>query len=635
MFVPEAMREVNLFVFEQDLEPVAAAITALDILHLEDIQAKDWKPAPEWREFCEKYLDLAQRLEELLSALQVASRNGEPPADLNPRNDLAGLEAQAEVLQQKVRDWQTRRRDIRRKVERLELAVAQLRLLLPLKAPLAELRDLSHQHLVIGSLPSENLPRVSAALFQIAFALIPLSEQNDRTIVLASTSEEQADVLDRALKSAFFEPIELPPEAQGPPEEALPFLEQELRGCQAKREEFEEERRRLAGELGPQLLELRRRAQANLRLAEAIRRFPRRGEIYLIVGWVPASRLKEFHCRARDAARSRLVIEVLEPDTTRQNVPSLLANLAWLRPFRGLVTTFGISAYGELDPTLIATAAFVLMYGMMFGDIGHGAVLAAVGLALRKKSSALGAIAVAAGASGVVFGLLFGTAFGYQLVSPAWLRPMDEIRTLLLTAVLAGVALLNIGFGLNLINAWRSKEWPRFFLEKNGLLGIALYWTLLGGGVAVGLGLMRIGVWASAGLCLCLLMWFREPLAAKIWGGAVVPMGEVIVTGFFELFEAVIGYLSNSFSFIRLGAFAVAHEGISHMLLLYSGGPAGWLVFLAGTVLIVGFEGIIVGIQALRLEYYEFFGRFFQGTGQPFVPLSFKGGHDATVGVRA
>lgn len=635
MFAPEAMREVNLFVFEQDLEPVTAAVTALEVLHLEDIQAEDWTPAAEWQGFCEKYVDLVQRLEELLSVLQIPARNGEPPAALSPRHDLADLDAQAGVLQEKVRDWQTRQRDTRRKIERLELATAQLRLLLPLEAPVAELRDLSHQHLMIGSLPSENLPRVSAALFQIAFVLIPLSVRKDRTIVLASTSKEQAAVLDRALKSAFFEPIELPPEAHGPPEDALPVMEQQLRDCQLEREELEEERRRLAGELRPQLLELWQRARADLSLAEAIRRFPRRGEIYLIAGWVPARRLEEFHRRAREAARSRLVVEVLEPDTTRQNVPTLLATLPWLRPFRRLVTTFGLSSYGELDPTLIATVAFVLMYGMMFGDIGHGAVLAAIGLALRKKSSALGAVATVAGASGVVFGLLYGTAFGHQLLSPAWLRPMDEIRTLLLTSVVAGVALLNIGFGLNLINARRSKEWSRFFLEKNGLLGIALYWTLLGGGLAVGLGLLRVGIWTSVGFCLCLLMWFREPLASKIWGSAVPPMGEVIVTGFFELFEAVIGYVSNSLSFIRLGAFAVAHEGLSHMVLLYSGGSMGWLVFLVGTVLIVGFEGIIVGIQALRLEYYEFFGRFFQGTGQPFVPLSFKGGHDATVGVRA
>ena len=113
-------------------------------------------------------------------------------------------------------------------------------------------------------------------------------------------------------------------------------------------------------------------------------------------------------------------------------------------------------------------------------------------------------------------------------------------------------------------------------------------------------------------------------------------MSEALVTGFFELFETVTGYASNSLSFIRLGAFAVAHEGLSSLVVSYSGGRWGWVVLLLGTALVVGFEGVIVGIQALRLEYYEFFGRFFQGRGQPFVPLSLHTeGRHARVGVRA
>ena len=93
---------------------------------------------------------------------------------------------------------------------------------------------------------------------------------------------------------------------------------------------------------------------------------------------------------------------------------------------------------------------------------------------------------------------------------------------------------------------------------------------------------------------------------------------------FFELFEAVISYVGNTLSFIRLGAFAVAHEGLSQVVLLLaamSGGIGGWIIFALGTLLLVGFEGLIVGIQTLRLEYYEFFGKFFRGQGRPFTPL--------------
>ncbi|MEZ4867058.1 MAG: V-type ATPase 116kDa subunit family protein [Caldilineaceae bacterium] len=93
---------------------------------------------------------------------------------------------------------------------------------------------------------------------------------------------------------------------------------------------------------------------------------------------------------------------------------------------------------------------------------------------------------------------------------------------------------------------------------------------------------------------------------------------------FFELFEALIAFAGNSLSFVRLGAFAVAHEGLSQVVLLLASmtGGVGWLLVVAlGTLVIVGFEGLIVGIQTLRLEYYEFFGKFFRGDGRPFTPL--------------
>jgi V/A-type H+-transporting ATPase subunit I len=158
---------------------------------------------------------------------------------------------------------------------------------------------------------------------------------------------------------------------------------------------------------------------------------------------------------------------------------------------------------------------------------------------------------------------------------------------------------------------------------------------LLGGGIGVGFGVLPRRVLLLIPV-LCVLLWIHEPLANWIWHRPSPAIGEALVTGFFELFETVTAYASNSLSFIRLGAFAVAHEGLSGLVVSYSRGRWGWLVLLLGTILLVGFEGVIVGIQALRLEYYEFFGRFFQGRGQRFVPLSLQtGGRHASLGVRA
>lgn len=453
--------------------------------------------------------------------------------------------------------------------------------------------------------------------------------------MLAASSTENAAILDRALKSAFFEPIALPPEALGRPAEALESLKRRAHEIQDRVNDLDAERRNLASELSPELSSLWRRASACGKLAEAIRHFPKHGEVFLISGWVPASDLDRVRKAVESAAGHPVAMEVLKADSHRQSVPTLVRTPRWLRPFEGLVTTFGISSYNELDPTLIVTVSFLIMYGMMFGDLGHGLLLLLTGLWLRYRKLQLGILAVAAGGSGMLFGLLYGAAFGRQIMRAAWLQPLEGIWTVLITAVAGGVVLLNIGFAMNLVNAWRSRDWPRLFLEKNGAVGIALYWTLIGGGLGVGFGILPLRVLLLIPV-LCVMLWIHEPLAGWIWRRPSAPIGEALVTGFFELFETVTGYASNSLSFIRLGAFAVAHEGLSGLVVSYSWGRWGWVVLLLGTVLLVGFEGVIVGIQALRLEYYEFFGRFFQGRGQPFVPLSLQtGGRHAGLGVRA
>ncbi len=630
MFIPEPMREVNLFILDEDIERTTAALLRLEILHVQEQEQEATPAQSRWAGLASAYSAQERRLRDLLAVLEAPLRSLPMPEDLDVTGDIARVEPKLHQAEQRIQDWQRRQREQERTLERLTLMIQQVRLLLPVDVPVEELARLRFLHLTVGTIPSANLARLETALFRIPFVMIPAYEEGGRTLLFAATPKEHAPILDRALRSAFFEPIALPQDVTGPPRQALVTLEQRREAAQTGLEALAQERAKLAQEWSETLLALWNRVRTNAILAEAIRQFPLHGRVYVIPGWVAAQEMPRLTQTVQEVTGNRAVIEVLEPELTQPQVPTLLRNPRILQAFQGIVTTFGFPAYGELDPTPLVAVTFVLMYGMMFGDVGHGLLLALAGLWLLRRGGGVAQLApvvVASGLSGALFGLLYGSVFGMGLLPPLWLRPLEGMLELLLAAVMGGVVLLNLGFLLNLLTAWRERDWPRLLLDKNGLAGMALYWALLGGGLARWKGLPLPGsLWALLILAPALVIFLREPLGRWLQGRRPLlegGWGEYGVQAFFELFEAVISYLSNSLSFVRLGAFAVAHEGLSQVIFLLAGlsGGLGWLVLLLGTLLIVGFEGLIVGIQTLRLEYYEFFGKFFQGSGRPFTPL--------------
>jgi V/A-type H+-transporting ATPase subunit I len=284
---------------------------------------------------------------------------------------------------------------------------------------------------------------------------------------------------------------------------------------------------------------------------------------------------------------------------------------------------------------------FVMMFGIMFGDLGHGLVLALAGafLALGLAPSlgdrgGIGLVLVACGFSSGVFGLLYGSVFGMEdVIRHLWLKPMRDIPTLLLSAVAFGVVVLNIGYACRLATALRQRALGEAVFDKNGIVGFLLYWAL-GAIVVLALTGRNVpGILYLVVLVLVVALFLGEPLTNLIRGRRPLVNGsplEQAVQWFFEVFEALIGYISNTLSYVRLGAFAVAHAGLSMVIfiladMLGSGpglSPVRLLVIVFGNLAVIGFEGLIVAIQTLRLEYYELFGKFYTGGGIPFKPLA-------------
>ena len=195
-------------------------------------------------------------------------------------------------------------------------------------------------------------------------------------------------------------------------------------------------------------------------------------------------------------------------------------------------------------------------------------------------------------------------------------------------AVGLGMLIILMCMVLNIVNSLRSHDTEKVYFDTNGVAGLVFYFAL-----ACTIVLYMSGKALPATVILVVMfvvplfvMFFKEPLTAivekkaeKIEGG----VGMFITQGLFELFEVLLSYFSNTLSFVRVGAFAVSHAAMMQVVLMLAGAEAGspnWAVVIGGNLFVCGMEGLIVGIQVLRLEYYELFSRFYRGSGRAFKP---------------
>ncbi len=326
-------------------------------------------------------------------------------------------------------------------------------------------------------------------------------------------------------------------------------------------------------------------------------------------------------------------------------MPSKLRNPSFFRAFEGLIRLYGIPRYGGFDPTIIFSLTFIFMFGMMFGDLGHGALLFFAGLALRfwpgirQSLRCNGTILASVGASAMFFGILYGSFFGYDNIIPAlWFRPMTHINQLLMYAIFIGIGVILIGIFINITVKLIQRRYLEAIFERFGALGL---WFYLGALFMVYLSTKgsALSIWLVFVLMLLplILMPLQRPLTKKAKHGKkhTADEGEtllvtVLVTAV-DLFETMIVYLSNSISFVRVAAFALNHVALSlaifqlgAMLRALPGGGVLYVLTVAGgNLMILLLEGGIVGIQALRLEFYEFFSKFFEAEGTMFQPFKF------------
>lgn len=315
--------------------------------------------------------------------------------------------------------------------------------------------------------------------------------------------------------------------------------------------------------------------------------------------------------------------------------PTKIKNLKIFSPFEEFVRMYGVPKYNELDPTMLLGIIYTVLFGMMFGDLGHGAVLLAVGtiMTLLKKGGFLGKLLIPVGISSMIFGCLYGTCFGYEgeaaIIKPLWFTPMEHMNRILIYTVVIGVGIIIICMLFNIINGVKQRNWQKILFSQNGIAGMLFYCLVLYLAVSIILGSSHPTIAIVIGIAVSLvLIYLQEPLARlaekkKDW--MPKEKGGFLVQAFFELFEILLSFVTNTVSFVRVGAFALNHAGMMSVVIMFiekTNGAASIIVAVLGNLLVIGLEGLIVGIQVLRLGFYEMFSRFYDGDGREFKPIS-------------
>ena len=458
-------------------------------------------------------------------------------------------------------------------------------------------------------------------------------------------AKADADKSDAIFKSLHFEHLTLPDQYEGNPSHACAQLEKDIALLTSEIDHADLAHSEALKKYCPQLL--RARDMLNIlfinydlrKVAACVEE--KEDNYYILCGWMAEDNVTKFLAEVKDDDK---IFVVVEDDKTKffGDPPTKLKNPKFFKPFETFVKMYGLPAHNEMDPTIFIALTYTFIFGWMFGDVGQGLCLfIGGGLLYKFKGNSLAGIISIAGVFSTFFGFMFGSIFGFEnIIDATWMRPMKamtslpfigNLNTVFIVAIVFGMALILLTMIIHIVNAWKAKDIESAFFDPNGVAGFVFYFSVI---AVIFLFMTERPLPASIVLTIMfiiplLLIVLREPIVNKIKKQTFKPesMGMFVVEGLFELFETLLSYFSNTLSFVRIGAFAISHAAMMEVVLMLAGVEHGaassspnWIVIILGNLFVCGMEGLIVGIQVLRLEYYEMFSRFYKGTGREFTP---------------
>ncbi|MBO6229221.1 MAG: ATPase [Ruminiclostridium sp.] len=539
-------------------------------------------------------------------------------------------------------------------------------------ADFAELLACKYVKSRFGRLPNDSIRKLSFYSGK-TFFFYPFEQEKNYTWCLYIASVTEANDIDYLFNQLGFERTKLPDYLKGNSEEATKKLVAQMEDRNKRINEIDAELKKIADREGAKLSKVFAKLNAignSYELRANVTVFDGR---FHFSGYIPAKEKKRFTELMQSVGDVTLTFRETAPGET---APVRLKNNRLFRPFEMFVKMYGLPASNGIDPTPIVAITYMLLYGMMFGDVGQGLCIMILGLILTKCTKAgLAPIITRIGFSSTIFGIIYGSVFGSEeIIKPFFHIPqiyemlgykeapadIFSVSTMLLIAALVvGIFLILFTMILNIIVSLKMHDLESGIFGASGICGFVFYAALvagLGSSFAFGMNIMNTAYVLCLIVLPLVLIFFKEPLlhmlaergvkSAKTQknggnidtglkarldamsenkGAEKKTVGMFIIEGIIDLFETCLTYLTNTMSYLRIGGFVLSHAGLMLVFSILAGmfdGVGSVIVLVIGNIFVTGFEGFIVGIQVLRLEFYELFSRYFKSGGIPFKSVS-------------
>ncbi len=576
------------------------------------------------------------------------------------QQELLMEEASADISKEDIKDYiqkldetlgslYNRKQNLQDAIQQAEESILQFQHFTGLDLDLDAVFACEFTKVRFGRLPKESYQKLQAYSDNPYILFFPCSSDTHSYWGVYFVPFENSEEIDRIFSGLYFQRLRIP-SARGTPENVIVDLRNTIAKQQAELDALETEIRTFWEQEGKHFRQVYTQV-ANLEYAFSLRKYAVKfgRNFFFYVGWIPAR--QEAHYRKCIESVPLLEMTIDQPNMIEPvPPPTKLRNFRLFRPYEFYVEMFGTPGYKEVDPTPIVAIVYSVLFGIMFGDVGQGIVLSLIGMLMWKlKRMALGPILVRCGFFSTLFGAVYGSLFGFEHAldplykaiglsgKPLEVMSVEGTNNIIMTAIGIGVGLVMLALILSIYSKLKQKRYGPALFGPNGVAGFVLYTSIVVAAVSTMVfhkNLLTLPFVLPCIVLPVLVLFCSEPLTKLIEGEEdwkPESIGEFIMQEFFEVFEYLLSFASNTMSFLRVGGFVLVHAGMMMVVFTLAemgGAIGGPIILVIGNGVVLLLEGLLVGVQVLRLQFYEMFSRFFEGDGRPFTPAKLSDSTD-------